>query len=172
MKVSKVISLLLYYSILYHFPATNNRYFMFLRKVRAFFAKFIFDEVGESINIEKGADFGTGDNITIGNNSGLGVNCHIRGPLSIGNDVMMGPDVVILTTNHVYSDLSTLMRSQGSVQKRVIIKDNVWIGARVIILPGVTIGYGAILAAGSVVTKNVPPNCLVGGNPAKLIKHR
>lgn len=86
---------------------------------------------------------------------------------------MMGPDVMIFTSNHETSRTDTPMRLQGTAKiKPVTIGDDVWIGARVIILPGVTIGQGAILAANAVVTKDVPEYAVVGGNPAKLIKFR
>jgi acetyltransferase-like isoleucine patch superfamily enzyme len=60
----------------------------------------------------------------------------------------------------------------GHVKKKVIICDDVWIGANCIVLPGVTIGSGSVVAAGSVVTKDIPNNCIVGGIPAKIIRHR
>ena len=128
---------------------------------------------GININIEKKANFGTGSGIEIGNNSGLGINCKVRGPLQIGNNVMMGPDVIIFTSNHETSRTDIPMRGQGStLPQKVTIEDDVWIGARVIILPGVTIGKGAILAAGAVVSKDVPDYAIVGGVPAKVLKYR
>lgn len=167
----KIICLFVYYLIIIHLPASNNRYFFFIRKLRFFFAKYIFNSIGSNITIEKGANFGTGEGIVIGNNSGLGVNANVRGPLIIGDNVMMGPDVVILTTNHLYQDSGLPFTIQGSVTKKVVIGSNVWIGCRVIILPGIIIGDNCIIAAGSVVTKNVESNTLVGGNPAKFIKY-
>jgi maltose O-acetyltransferase len=113
-----------------------------------------------------------GKAIISGENSGLGKNCTITGPVLIGDDVMMGPDVMIITGNHEYHDTSIPMNKQGSITKLVKIGNNVWIGARVIILPGVHVHDGAILAAGAVVTKNVPPNAIVAGNPARVIKYR
>ena len=72
--------------------------------------------------------------------------------------------------NHNYQDKSKLIRNQGSDIKPVIIEDNVWIAARSIILPGVEIGKGSVIGAGSVVTRSIPPFSVVVGNPAKLIK--
>lgn len=171
-KIVRVICLIIYYSILKQLPATNNRYFKLPRSLRYFVSRRLFDSCGINVNIERGADFGTGNGIRIGDNSGIGINAHLRGPVEIGNDVMMGPDVIILTSNHIFENLTIPMNNQGSEKKGVHIGNNVWIGARVIILPGVVIGEGAILGAGAVVTKNVPDFAVVGGNPARIIKFR
>lgn len=141
--------------------------------MRSSVGKHLFDSCGDNINIEKNANFGNGMGIVIGNNSGLGINCKVRGPLTIGDDVMMGPDVMIFVSNHKTSCTDIPMRLQGSTsRKRVIIEDDVWIDARVIILPGVKIGKGSIIGAGAVVTKDVPQYSVVAGNPAKIIKSR
>lgn len=141
--------------------------------MRSYVGKHLFDRCGMNINIEKGADFGSGYGISIGNNSGLGINCKVRGPLEIGDNVMMGPDVVIMTNSHNFERIDIPMNIQGSaVPKRVVIGNDVWIGTRVIILPGVTVGNGAIIGAGAVVTKDVPDMAVAGGCPAKVIKYR
>lgn len=168
----RTFCLVFYYLILIHLPASNNKYFKFLRRLRAYFTSKLFLKAGKNINIEKGANFGIGSNIEIGNNSGIGVYCHVRGPLKIGSDVMMGPEVRILTNSHVFDRTDIPMRFQGNKVEAVEIGDDVWIGTRVIILPGVKIGKGSIIAAGAVVTKNVPSYSIVGGIPAKLIKYR
>jgi maltose O-acetyltransferase len=85
----------------------------------------------------------------------------------------MGRDVVAITRNHGYIDKNTLIRKQGYTDdKPIYIGDDVWIGHRVIILPGVTIGKGTVIGAGSVVTKNTPEYSVVAGNPAQVIKYR
>lgn len=168
----RYLYLFLYYTFIIHLPASDNRIFLFLRPLRRHFAKYIFKSTGQKITLEKGARFGLGNNISIGNYSGLGINCSIRGPLSIGDNVMMGPDVIILTRNHKFNDLSNPMNRQGAEIKEVIIENDVWIGCRSIILPGIKIGNGAIIAAGAVVTKDVPEYAIVGGNPARIIKYR
>lgn len=171
----KTISLILYMLILKHLPATNGAIPMrfLIRRMRSSIGKYVFDECGENINIEKGADFGNGKGIKIKDNSGLGINCYVRGPLEIGSDVMMGPDVMIFHADHAMSRKDIPMRLQGdTVSKPVIIGDDVWIGARVIILKGVHIGRGAVIAAGAVVTKNIPEFAIVGGVPARVLKYR
>lgn len=77
---------------------------------------------------------------------------------------MIGPQVTLLTANHDFNDHNTL------ICKPIHIKENAWIGARATILPGITIGENSVVAGGSVVTKDVEPNVIVGGNPAKVLK--
>ncbi len=86
---------------------------------------------------------------------------------------MMGPDVVIFTMNHRADRTDIHMGAQGMTEKRkVIIGNDVWIGQRVMIMPGVTIGDGCIIAAGAVVTKDIPPYSIAGGVPARVLKSR
>ena len=113
-----------------------------------------------------------GGGISIGKGSGLGVNCLVHGPLEIGEKVMMGPDVVILTHTHNIDRTDIPMGDQGSRVAKVTIGNDVWIGMRSIIMPGVKIGNGAVIGAGAIVTKNVPDYAIVGGVPAKIIKYR
>ena len=132
----------------------------------------IFDHCGKNVNIERGANFSMGGGISIGSGSGLGINCVVHGPLSIGNNVMMGPDVVILTHTHNIDRIDIPMGQQGSRVAKVSIGNDVWIGMRSIIMPGVAIGSGAVIGAGAVVTKDVPDYAIVGGVPARIIKFR
>jgi maltose O-acetyltransferase len=97
----------------------------------------------------------------------------IVGPVTIGSNVMMGPDVIILAHGHAFDRCDIPMNAQGSPADRpVTIGDDVWIGARVIILPGVSVGSGVILGAGAVVTKDVPDWVIAAGNPARVVKYR
>ena len=171
----KKICLAIYYLFAKHLPATNNTLWISrcIQKIRLRIVRKVFDYCGENVNIEKGADFGTGCGIRIGDNSGIGVNCSVRGPLEIGKNVMMGPDVIIMTSSHNVESTSIPMNQQGSLPKqKVVICDDVWIGTRVIILPGIKVGTGSIIGAGAVVTKDVPDYAIVGGCPAKIIKYR
>lgn len=166
------ICLLLYYFIARHLPGSDVPYSMGSKHIRRFFCRRIFKKAGKNLNIEHGVFFASGRDIEIGDNSGLGINARVTGPLKIGNDVMVGPDVMIFTQNHETSRLDIPMRLQTAPKKPVEIGDDVWIAARVIILPGIKIGKGAIVGAGAVVTKDVPEYAVVGGNPAKIIKYR
>ena len=168
----KYISLALYYGFAQFLPASTNRYFMWCRSVRRFFSARCFDKCGSDVNVEKGAKFGTGAGISIGDRSGIGINCSIRGPLTIGENVMMGPEVVILTNSHKFDNINIPMSKQGYTIQPVVIGNDVWIGTRSIILPGVKIGNGVIIGAGAVVTKNIPDYAIVGGVPAKVIRFR
>jgi len=154
-------------------PASDNRFFKFIRPVRRCIAKGLFKYAGENINIEKGAYFGDGSEIEIGDNSGIGINCKISGKITIGKNVMMGPDVIILTKRHKFERTDIPMIKQGyDTPAPVKISDDVWIGTRSIILPGVSISKGVIIGAGSIVTKDVPEYAILCGNPAKVIKYR
>lgn len=135
--------------------------------------KYLFKEISSTSNIRPNIKFANGNNISIGNNSGIGENSFIQdiGKVYIGNNVLMGPEVMIFTANHCI-DKEKLINEQSHIIKNVRIENDVWIGARTIILPGVTIGQGAVIAAGSVVTKSVNEYTIVGGNPAKFIKRR
>ena len=152
-------------------PRSNARFSFGSKKIRRLCAKLICESVGKNVNIEKGATFSS--HTIIGNNSGIGIRAAIGSGVTIGNDVMMGPDCIIYTRNHRHDELSIPMRLQGYEEtKPVYIKDDVWIGSRVTIMPGVTVGKGAILGTGCVVTHDVPEYSIVGGVPAKVIKYR
>ena len=106
---------------------------------------------------------------------GLGKNLTIHNCiLTIDDYLMMGEDVMIIGGGHCFDDLEIPMGIQGSKGKtKLHIAGDVWIGARVIVLPGCSrIGHGAIIGAGAVVTKDVPDYAIVGGNPAEIIRFR
>ena len=114
--------------------------------------------------------------IEIGSRVALNTNVHInaciRGRIIIGNDVLLGPNVVIRSSDHVTDALDRPIARQGHIGREVVIEDDVWIGANVAILGGVRIGMGAVVAAGAVVARDVEPYMLVGGVPARPIKKR
>lgn len=147
-------------------PNSDPLIFRWCKWVRYILARGIIKKCGKNVNIQNRARFG--HNLEIGDNSGLGENCRIGSGTIIGKNVMMAPDVIICTENHKYTKESY----EGCIKKPVIIEDNVWIGYRVIILPGVRVGRNAIIGAGAVVTKDVPPYAIVGGVPAKVLKLR
>lgn len=159
----------LFYKVFASWLPTSQRS-KFSMKVRYFFARRI-AVLGRNVNIERSAFF-TPD-LRIGDNSGLGIKAEAYGPVIIGNNVMMGPEVVFYTSGHSYDRLDIPMNQQGSTEVRpIIIGDDVWIGRRVIILPGVKVGDGCVIGAGAIVTRDIPPYSVVGGVPAKVIKVR
>lgn len=95
-----------------------------------------------------------------------------RGGLTLGNDVLIGPNSVLVTSNHQWTDPSLPIVVQGHVVDPVTVGDDVWIGASAVILPGVTLGTGTVVAAGAVVTRSTEPYTIVGGIPAEVIGTR
>jgi maltose O-acetyltransferase len=120
---------------------------------------------------ENGVYIGSG-NLTIGKCCHINENVFIQGA-EIGNYVMVAPHVAILSRSHNKDRLDIPMIMQGKTEDRPpVIEDDVWIGRNAIVMPGVRIGAGSIVAAGAVVVKDVGRNQIVGGVPAKLIRHR
>jgi maltose O-acetyltransferase len=170
-----IIFQILYYSIARYLPASYSLLGRPSKRIRGVICKEIFHSTGHNVNIEHGAYFGSGRQIKIGDNSGIGVDCHVPSDIRIGDDVMMGPDVLIISQNqnHRFDRLDIPMRLQGHNESQpVIIEDDVWLGARVIVLPGVRICHGAIVGAGAIVTKDIPPYAICVGNPAHIVRFR
>lgn len=167
--------LVIYYFFAKFLPSNSTKIIGKLSKqFRYKLCQHLFKKCGKNVNIEQGAYFGTGKNIEIGDNSGIGINCKIYNTVKIGKYVMMGPEVMIIGGNHKYDRLDVPIGLQGSNPIQPLhIGDDVWIGARATILGNVQrIGNGAIIGGGAVVTKPVPEYAIVGGNPAKIIKYR
>lgn len=159
------------YLLFKHIPELPLNHHRIIGRLRIFFAKKFIAKCGKNVAIERGASFGR--KLKLGNQSGIGINAWIRGDVSIGDNVLMGPNVVILTQNHIHDRCDIPILHQGTTPELpVIIEDDCWICQNVIILPGVLVERGSILAAGAVITKNVPAYSIVGGNPAKIIKSR
>jgi maltose O-acetyltransferase len=163
---------MLYYGLLRKLPSPE-RPDALPNRLRAAACRRIFAHTGADVDIRSGVYFGRGNRISLGDRSGLGKNVMLGqdAAVTIGNDVMVGPDVIVYTANHRFDGPGPI-REQGSDFSPVTIGDDVWIGARVIILAGVTIGHGAVVAAGAVVTKDIAPRTVVGGVPAREIGRR
>lgn len=167
----KTIEMLLYKFIARNMPLSNSKISFGAKKIRAFLTKRIIDKCGKNVNIEKGAKFS--EHLEIGDNSGIGPNSMLEPYIKIGKNVLMGPECYIYTRNHKFSDVNVPIIQQGfSKYEPVEIEDDVWIGSRVTILPGVKIEKGVVIGAGSIVTKNIPKYSVACGNPARVIKSR
>lgn len=108
--------------------------------------------------------------VIIGDHTRIGLHNTVIGPVSIGSHVNLAQGITITALNHNFEDKEQRIDSQGVSTNPVILGDDIWIGANAVVLPGVSIGNHAVVAAGAVVTKDVPPHSLVAGVPAKIIK--
>jgi acetyltransferase-like isoleucine patch superfamily enzyme len=138
-------------------------------EIRALFSELIGQKVDESFLLIPPFFTAGGDEIRVGRNVFVNQNCtfYDLGGLDIGDDVLIGPNVSILTAGH---PLEPSLRLAATIGKPIVIERNVWIAAGATIIGGVTVGENSVVAAGSVVTKDVPANTLVGGNPARIIR--
>ncbi|HSY11526.1 MAG TPA: sugar O-acetyltransferase [Verrucomicrobiae bacterium] len=138
-------------------------------EIRALFSELIGKNVDESFLLIPPFFTAGGDEIRVGHNVFVNQNCtfYDLGGLDIGDDVMIGPNVSIITAGH---PLEPSQRRAATVGKPIVIEKGVWVAAGATIIGGVTVGENSVVAAGSVVTKNVLANTLVGGNPARVIR--
>jgi len=167
------IYLILYYSFIQYLPMQPIPGYKFFYWLRYKVVKKILRNCGKDVIVKNKAYFGNGKRLSIGSRSQIGQNARLGGDIILGKDILMGPDVVMMATSHEFSSTTTLINQQGATEeKQIVIDDDVWIGTRVIILPGVHIGAHSIIGAGSVVTKSCEPYSIIGGVPAKLIKKR
>jgi acetyltransferase-like isoleucine patch superfamily enzyme len=109
--------------------------------------------------------------VMIGNHTRIGLHNTIIGPVEIGSHVNLAQGITVTALNHNFANAQKRIDEQGVSTNPVTIEDDVWVGANAVILPGVTIGNHCVVAAGAVVTKDVPPHSLVAGVPAKVIKN-
>ena len=138
-------------------------------EIRALFSELIGKRVDESFLLIPPFFTTGGEEICVGRNVFINQNCtfYDLGGLYIADNVMIGPNVSILTASH---PLDPSQRRSTTIGRPIVIERNVWIAAGATIIGGVTVGENSVIAAGSVVTKDVPPNTLVGGNPARVIR--
>ena len=137
--------------------------------------------IGDNVSIGKNAIIECtgvirelGEGLVIGNNVGIAQNAFIqvRGKVVIGNDIIFGPNVSIFSETHNFTNPDIPIRLQGETRIGVTIKDGAWLGAGCTILDGVTVGKNSVVAAGAVVTRDVPDGAVVGGVPAKTLTRK
>lgn len=132
--------------------------------------------IGRGVMIRPSSYYGKdlGKGLIIGNNSSIGPHGYVgcSGKITIGNNVMFGPKCSLFAENHIFSDTTSTIKSQGVNQKGIKIEDDCWIGSNVIILDGVTIGEGSIIGAGTIITKDIPKKSIVIDSRNKVVKIR
>ena len=150
-------------------PVLNRLTYADLEEVRALFGELTGQEVGEGFRLIPPFWTDTGRNIRVGRRVFINQNCtfYDLAPISIGDDVMLGPNVSLITSGH---PVAPSQRRAFLVGEPIDIEANVWIAAGATVVGGVAVGENSVVAAGSVVTRDVPANTLVGGNPATVIR--
>ena len=167
----KLIFTALYYLVFIRIPSSHNPGGNIYNSLRLFCIRRIFD-VGVNSKVQKNIYFGKGRNIEIGSNCQLNENIRLDNVV-IGDNVMIARDTVFLGKTHDYSRIDIPMNEQPVlISAPTVVKNDVWIGIRSIILPGVLIEKGCVIAAGTVLTKDTVPYGVYGGVPGKLIKIR
>ena len=149
--------------------ALNRLTFDDAAAIRALFSQLIGRPVDDGFMLIPPFYTAGGDEIRLGRNVFINQNCRFYdlGGLDIGDDAMISPNVSLITAGH---PLDPAQRRAATIGKPIVIGRNVWIATGAIVLGGVTIGDNAVVAAGSVVTKDAPANCLVAGNPARVLR--
>ena len=168
-----MIKIIFYYFFLSKLPSArftavfSNWRVWYLQKVLK-----IMDIGGNRSMIGPNLYIGKGNKVRIGTGCRINENVYLE-KVTLGKDVLIAPNVSILSRMHEFASIDIPMSLQGyREEKEVVIGDDVWLGRNVVVLPGVTIGQGAIVAAGAVVTKDIPEFAIVGGVPASLISTR
>ena len=131
-------------------------------------------DIGKGVIISELVSIKFPNRLELGDNTfiGRGTLIQASGEVEIRENVLIGPECRIWSSNHNFKQSNMPINKQGHSFAKVVIEEDVWLGTNVIVLSGVTIGKGTIVAAGAVVTKSFPDNVIIGGNPAKLIKRR
>ena len=151
-------------------PEDYRPYALFFPWIRSKLVKHYLKSCGKNPRVKSGAEIAP--EASMGDFSELGTRAMVQSNVSIGDHVIMGPDVKIYSRNHIFDRLDIPIQKQGKNYYQTHVGNDVWIGANVIITAGCRIGDHAVLAAGAVVTTDVPDFAIVGGVPAKVLKYR
>jgi len=143
-------------------------------RIRVGYYSYVCGSVGKNTRFAEGIIFHHPESLFIGDNVGInrGTWINAYGRVQIGDNVIIGPNVIIHSANHNFDRLDIPIRLQGWTTAPVIIEEDVWIAASAIILPGIRIGKGSVIAAGAVVTGDIPPYSIAMGVPAVVIRNR
>jgi maltose O-acetyltransferase len=151
-------------------PEDYRPYALFFPWIRSFLVKNYLKKCGKKPLVKNMAEISL--NATCGDYSEMGTRSMIQANVHLGDYVIMGPDVKIYSRNHKYDSLDIPIAVQGKNYYETFIGNDVWIGANVVITAGCKVGNHCIIAAGAVVTKDIPDYAIAGGVPAKVIKYR
>lgn len=172
-RVRAAICTALYYGVARHLPRSSLPYTVPIRHIRYTLCRRMFRCCGRNVNVEHGAFVNSGRGVEIGDDSGIGVDAYIIGPVTIGSNVMMGPRCMLIALDHEVGCVEAPMIAQGvRIAKPPIIEDDVWLGANVTVLPGRRIGTGSVVGAGAVVASDIPAHAIAAGNPARVVRYR
>lgn len=172
-KIIRLVCLVLYYGITKNLPEHSLPRGKLWLLLRRWTAKPILRHCGKEVHINRGVHFGNGSTFSLGDHGGLGFNTRIIGDVTMGNYVGTAHNVMITASNRNFMDLDQPLMFQGKrPDAPVVIDDDVLIFANAIVLPGVHIHSGCVIGAGAVVSRDVPPNAIVVGNPARIVKWR
>lgn len=167
-KKSHLILWLIYKHLISHLPYSPGN------RLREKILKRILGRMGEGSHVSTQVSIISPENVFLDERVGVANRVILdgRGGISIGKDSIIGFESIILSCTHKSSSRDIPIRDQGMYQKKISIGEDVWIGARALIMPGVKIGQGAIIGANAVVSRDVEPYAIMGGVPARLIKYR
>ena len=161
------------HKVIYHLQ--NIPRFKTVRRLRGWHFSALLNQAGANLQVGPGVKIFNPGMVSVGDDCFIGAGTRMYAWnewITVGNQVLVAADVLIMTRNHQHVNLDIPIAEQGYVNAPITIKDDVWIGFRAIILAGVTIGRGSIIASNAVVTKDVEPYSIVGGVPARLISRR
>lgn len=151
-------------------PEDYRPYALFFPRIRSFLVRNYLKKCGKRPIVKQGGEISL--YATCGNYSEIGTRSMIQSNVHLGDYVIMGPDVKIYSRNHKFDTLEVPIANQGKEFHHTYVGNDVWIGANVVITAGCKIGNHCVIAAGAVVTKDVPDYAVVGGVPAKVLKYR
>lgn len=170
--MKRVLCLLAYYGFAKHLPDSGFPGGEFSTRLRAFLCRQFIASAGKGIHVRSGAFLADGRHLYMADRSSIGPGCRIYGA-RLGYGVVIGPHCVFFKENRGADDLSKPVGHHGTTPiKLPVVEDWAWVGERALVLQGRRIGRGAIVGAGAVVTRDVAPFTIVGGNPARVIGHR
>lgn len=168
----KKLALAFYYAIFYNLP--HSRLLFFTSTWRVWYVAKVLNLMpyDKRSKIEYSVYLSNAKGISFGTNCRINENVFIQQAV-IGNNVLIAPNVAILSVSHNHENIDIPIVDQGDTEPNPpIIEDGVWLGRNVVVMPGIRIGAGAIVGAGAVVTKDIPPYVIAGGVPARIIKSR